>query len=192
MVWFLSEAAFSAGSKSAAALRMNFNWQNWSVRWCGSWTLRQSDTMIRTQAERNLHLSLSLSFKTLYRIIHFSSDFWRLGQWQYITLSLSIYPLFFIKFRVACPFFPTSCPQGTFMLPGHFLMAEDAKLMTEDPVIMCRDESLNWQWQRHRKCSELRSGRPNLKTARMHTGLCGTKTQRFVWSRPIDRALMRL
>lgn len=65
MVWFLSEAAFSAGSKSAAVLWMNFNWQNWSVRWCGSWTLRQSDTMIRTQAERNLHLSLSLLQNTV-------------------------------------------------------------------------------------------------------------------------------
>lgn len=61
LVWFSSEVAFSAGSKSAAPLRMNFNWQNWSVRWCGSWSLRQSETMIRTQAQRNHHPSLSLS-----------------------------------------------------------------------------------------------------------------------------------
>lgn len=115
LVWFLSEAAFSAGSKSAARLRMNFNRQNWSVRWCGSWTPRHSDT----QAERNLSLSFFLSLlqntepNPSFQLRPLMTN--DSVSWQFITLSQSIYLLFFVKFGVAWSFFP--------LMPSRYLHA---------------------------------------------------------------------
>lgn len=115
LVWFSSEVAFSAGYKSAAPLRMNFNWQNWSVRWCGSWSLRQSETMIRTQAQRNLPLSLSFFLSLLQNTVTNHSfqlrpqmTTWSVAVHNSVSIDLST---FLFKVQTSMPIFPHMPPR---------------------------------------------------------------------------------
>lgn len=124
-VWFLRE--------------VSYNWQYWSVHWCASRTLRQKDTINRTRWHRTTSLSLTLSpLKHCYK--SFILLWLLLLKTSSVTECNSPHLLFFLKFRPAWPFFPhmpSRCLSVASYMPGHFLMAEDAKLMTADPATVC-------------------------------------------------------